>query len=254
MKIFHISDLHFGMHHEHIIKPFLEEVGKEQPDVILISGDFTNRAKSVQYEELKTELLDKITTNLVIIQGNHDIPFYNVLARFSNPYRNYNKYIKEHYPQSLQNKICTLIGLDSTNVFQTKDGRISEKSMAGIKDFFSADHSTIHLLSFHHNLERVDNLHRPIQNFEEVINFIKTTPINIICTGHLHKAHTTQITKNDGSKCLVLHAGSLLCKRTRDGYNSYFEINLHERHHCEVKWKVFDHTSFKTESISSYNI
>ncbi|AHE68046.1 putative phosphohydrolase [Legionella oakridgensis ATCC 33761 = DSM 21215] len=53
MKIVHISDLHFGMHHEAIINAFLADVSDINPSLTIISGDLTQRAKSAQYKDVQ---------------------------------------------------------------------------------------------------------------------------------------------------------------------------------------------------------
>lgn len=45
MKIIHISDLHYGMHNRMIIESLLDDLTLLKSDVIIISGDLTQRAR-----------------------------------------------------------------------------------------------------------------------------------------------------------------------------------------------------------------
>ena len=253
MKILHISDLHFGMNHRHMIQPFLDDVNSINPDGIIISGDLTQRAKSEQFEELRNNFLDKLNTNLVVVPGNHDVPLYNFISRILIPYKNYNKHIRLNYPSCLQNSQCNILGIDSTFPIQVKNGRIRDRSFQEMSSFFG-DKNKINILTFHHNIDRVEGAHRPLLNHQEFLSYLKQSNINIVCTGHLHKTHCVQIEKEDGTKCLVLHVGSLLCTRSKDGFNGYFVINLPDQHHCDVELRIFKNNRFVLENTSSFEI
>ncbi|HGF0879987.1 TPA: metallophosphoesterase, partial [Legionella pneumophila] len=92
MKIIHISDLHFGMHQPKVLNAFLQETALDKPDIILISGDLTQRGLSYQYREL-CSFINQLPAQTLSVPGNHDIPFYNVPARFIFPFRQYKRYI-----------------------------------------------------------------------------------------------------------------------------------------------------------------
>src|SRR5690625_3347080 len=88
MKIFHTADWHLGklVHgiymtndQTYILKQFIEEVKKEQPDDIIIAGDLYDRAIAApEAIELLNNVLDEIVLKLEIpiiaIAGNHDSP------------------------------------------------------------------------------------------------------------------------------------------------------------------------------------
>ena len=49
MRLFHISDLHFGLEDRAALAWFRECVRREQPDAVLITGDLTMRARSREF-------------------------------------------------------------------------------------------------------------------------------------------------------------------------------------------------------------
>src|SRR5690606_40715703 len=52
-----------------------------EPDVIVASGDFTQRAREEQFREAR-EFLDRLpAVPLVVTPGNHDVPLYRVMER-----------------------------------------------------------------------------------------------------------------------------------------------------------------------------
>ena len=48
-KIVHISDLHFGKEDPAVARMLLEDINELSPDIVVISGDLTQRARSIQY-------------------------------------------------------------------------------------------------------------------------------------------------------------------------------------------------------------
>ena len=96
LKVLHGSDVHFGKpHRPSVATAFLEMVGTVAPDVIVLAGDFTQRAKVREYEQARTFLRQVQDVPVVVTPGNHDIPLYRVLERLFAPFRNYRAFISE---------------------------------------------------------------------------------------------------------------------------------------------------------------
>ncbi|MGM9455229.1 metallophosphoesterase family protein [Legionella bozemanae] len=247
MKIIHISDLHFGMHNPEIIESLLDDLTLLNPDVIIISGDLTQRARSEQYKQL-LGFLQRLTMPLLIVPGNHDIPFDNPIYRFLHPFKRYKEYISAQLEVSFNNKEVNILGVNSATPYQIKDGRLSQKTLGRIKNHFSCNSKQLNILFFHHNLKYFSGMHHPLNNAEEFIDYLKESPIHIVCTGHLHYANLTLITKNQGEQCALLHAGSTSCLRTKDEKNSYYSINT-DQLKCSIDWRVFVNNAFTSHKI-----
>lgn len=88
IRIFHISDLHFGLVDERALDWVRECIALERPDAVAITGDLTMRARHREYEAANAwigELDVPVTVNI----GNHDMPYFNPVERFVAPYRRY---------------------------------------------------------------------------------------------------------------------------------------------------------------------
>lgn len=77
----HLSDIHFGRVDATIIEPLVALIAELKPDVVTISGDLTQRARSEQFQEARA-FLDRLPNPQIVVPGNHDVPLYNVFARF----------------------------------------------------------------------------------------------------------------------------------------------------------------------------
>jgi len=88
MRIFHLSDIHFGMVDQRALDWVRECVELERPDAVVITGDLTMRARHREYRAANGWIADldvPVTVNI----GNHDMPYFNLIERFVAPYRRY---------------------------------------------------------------------------------------------------------------------------------------------------------------------
>ncbi len=52
----HLSDVHFGRVDATIIEPLIALIAELKPDVVTVSGDLTQRARSEQFQEARVFL------------------------------------------------------------------------------------------------------------------------------------------------------------------------------------------------------
>ncbi|RUQ89498.1 metallophosphoesterase [Legionella septentrionalis] len=250
MKILHISDLHFGMHKPDILDFFLKDVDDIKPDIILVSGDCTQRALKEQYQELLA-FLRNIKTEILIVPGNHDVPLYDVFERFFSPFKPFNTHVSCQYGTEFKNDKIRILGVNSVNPYRVKNGKISQKTLQKIKYYFKQPFSGLSILFFHHNFDHLYDLHKPLKNYQQLVNYLPESHIDLICTGHLHYANLSLIKKNNNRSALILHAGSLSCARKKDAHNSYFLIET-TKNGCRIELRIFDERGFLT--LQEYDI
>ncbi len=92
--IAHLSDFHFGRVDPLLVQPLIDVVHQVKPDLVAVSGDLTQRARSHEFKQAR-EFLDALPRPQIVVPGNHDVPLYNVFARFFEPLKKYRKYITE---------------------------------------------------------------------------------------------------------------------------------------------------------------
>ncbi|MBA3535515.1 MAG: metallophosphoesterase [Tatlockia sp.] len=250
MRIIQISDLHFGMHNPQIIESFLKDIELLKPDLILISGDITQRAREQQYILIQN-FLKRFSQPYLIVPGNHDIPL-NPIHRLYQPFKRYKRYISSDLESHFSNAEVNILGVNSVNRFKIKDGRLSKSTLNRIRNHFSADSEQLNILFFHHNLNYFSGMHHPLNNADEFINYLKESPIHIVCTGHLHYANIKIIDKNQYEQFALLHAGTLFCKRSRDNMNSFYVIDTNKLK-CIINRRVFAEGCFNSQQSIEFD-
>src|SRR6266849_8571631 len=107
--IVHLSDIHFGRVDTRLIAPLVETVKEIKPDLVAVSGDLTQRARSHQFREARA-FLDSLPHPQIIVPGNHDVPLHNVLARFAQPLDKYKRYITDDLHPAYVDEEIVVVG------------------------------------------------------------------------------------------------------------------------------------------------
>src|SRR4051812_20149867 len=124
--IVHLSDLHFGRIDARILAPLIRAVAEVSPDLIAVSGDFTQRARRRQFAEARA-FLDALPFRQLLVPGNHDVPLYNVAARFVAPLASYRRYIADEVEPSFIDEEIAVVGLNTARSLVARGGgRLSD--------------------------------------------------------------------------------------------------------------------------------
>src|SRR5690349_10081636 len=113
-RIAHISDLHFGRHNPVVAQGLLAALAEAAPDLVAVTGDLTQRAHRHEFAAARA-FLDRIGPPALVIPGNHDVPFYNLLERWLMPNTRFAAFIgPECCPRYVDGAIAVL-GLNTAS-------------------------------------------------------------------------------------------------------------------------------------------
>src|SRR5437870_5323693 len=138
-RLLHLSDLHFGAHDEDLVEAVERKADQLKPDLVVISGDFTQRARTEQFKEA-CEFLERLreTGHEVLgVPGNHDVPLYDVLRRFLSPLARYRRFIDETLCPFVELPGVAVLGVNTARSLTFKDGRINQDQVAFIRETFA---------------------------------------------------------------------------------------------------------------------
>lgn len=222
-KIIHISDIHFGREDESIVNALIAKINKETPNVIVVSGDLTQRAKNREFQKAEV-FLNKLNSSKVIIPGNHDIPLYNLFERVINPFRKFNKYFPNF--KRYDNDELSIVGLNSVRNLRWKSGKLTvdhlENNAAELK---KKDNTKLNIVVMHHNLLHLPSSKESGKYFRTKLmqKWIFDNKIDLILFGHDHKSMISPILFDDDNffDFILIQAGSATSNRRRGSSNSF---------------------------------
>ncbi|GAB3469083.1 metallophosphoesterase [Massilia terrae] len=228
----HLSDLHFGRVDEAILDPLRALVQQIAPDVVVVSGDLTQRAKSEQFEAARA-WLDSLPGPQVIVPGNHDISLYNVFRRFVQPLERYKRYITEDLAPAYIDDEIAVLGVNTARSLTFKDGRVNEEQVAQIRARLAGlGPGVTRIVVTHHPFD----LPEPAKEEEVVgravlaMKAFAETGVDVLLAGHLHASHSGSTAERyplADFAALVVQAGTATSTRGRGEVNSFNVLRVH---------------------------
>jgi 3',5'-cyclic AMP phosphodiesterase CpdA len=247
-----LSDLHFGAHEPKLVEAVEQQVHSSKPDLVVISGDFTQRARTEQFQEACAflERLRDAGHEVLAVPGNHDVPLYDVLRRFLSPLTRYRKYIDETVCPFVEVPGAAVLGINPARSATFKDGKINPEQIAFIRQAFEhTDPTTARILVTHHPIFALptgSGMGEPIENQANVLEVIAELGVDLLLAGHNHRASREDsskfVAKSGGA--LVIQAGTATSTRVRDEAQSFNRIMI-DGERVEVTLVNWHETSFE---------
>lgn len=226
----HLSDIHFGHVDYATIDPLIRTIHQIKPDVVAVSGDLTQRARAEQFQQARA-FLDALPRPQIIVPGNHDVPLYNVFARFLSPLRKYQCYItRDLQPFYLDDEIAVL-GINTARSLTIKDGRVNQEQLALIRQRFCAvgDNVTSVLVT-HHPFDLPEGSDdETVGRSRQAIETLTECGADLLLSGHLHVSRTASTAgRYPGTRhwAIVVQAGTATSTRGRGETNSFNVLRI----------------------------
>lgn len=228
--LIHISDLHFGRTEPDLEEALRQKILERKPDLIIVSGDLTQRATHKQF--LEAELFfSSLPFPILIVPGNHDVPLYSFWKRFSRPYTNYKKHISDDLEPEYLDDEMSVIGINTVRILRMKEGSVDQLQTKRVYHMFQGLAPQVFKIVVSHHPFNIPKKHhkRPMARARKFWEFFEDMHIDLFLSGHLHDTLIHQddhMYKIDPNGSLIIQAGTAISTRRRKEGNAFNIITL----------------------------
>jgi 3',5'-cyclic AMP phosphodiesterase CpdA len=236
-RIIHLSDLHFGAHEPELVEAVEAEVRREKPDLVVVSGDFTQRARTEQFQEACRflERLREAGNDVIGVPGNHDVPLYDVIRRFFSPLTRYKRFVDDMLCPYIELPGVAVLGINTARSLTVTEGRINREQMEMIRETFArAEPSAMKVLVTHHPLLALpvgEGLSEAVGRSELALDAVADAGVDLLLAGHHHRvsSYDARDLATRAGPALVVQAGTATSHRVRDEVQSFNKIEIDGR-------------------------
>jgi 3',5'-cyclic AMP phosphodiesterase CpdA len=224
--VVHLSDLHFGRVDHTLLAPLRARVRSLAPHLVVVSGDFTQRAKPQEFREARA-FLDTLPQPHLVVPGNHDVPLYNVFQRFFQPLDKYRRHICDELEPSFVDDEIAIVGVNTARSAVFKGGRINEEQIERVRNrLCPLPGSITKMIVTHHpfDLPPGHDSRQLVGRSRKAMKMFASCGADILLSGHLHESYASDTKlryKIDGFAALVVQAGTATSTRGRGETNSF---------------------------------
>jgi 3',5'-cyclic AMP phosphodiesterase CpdA len=233
--IVHLSDLHFGRIDPTLPPALLRAVVEAAPDLVVISGDLTQRARTAEFKAA-ARFLEILPTPKLTVPGNRDVPLYNVLRRWLSPLGRYRRYITNDLAPFYQDAEIAALGVNTARAMTFKDGRINRLQIeAGMQRLAHCGKDVTRIVVTHHAFDTPDPTpgaaaaHNVVGRADMAMAGFISAGVDMILSGHLHISGIGETTKRyrlPGRAVLLIRAGTATSTRQRGEVNAFNVVRI----------------------------
>lgn len=251
--LLHLSDIHFGPKHlADRSAAVLDLVERRPPDLVVVSGDLTQRAKVHQFRAAR-QFFARLAAPAVFVPGNHDVPLYRFWERLFAPFGAWRRGFDREVVRDFFSPALAVVGVNTAHAWTTKHGRVRRRDVAGLaRRFAAAAADAFRVLVVHHPIVAAPELgDEPVaRRGADLLVAARECGVELVLGGHLHHAFDVPADRAlPGGGPLVLQCGTTTSSRGRGaetGHNSLHRITVEpaaivvERHLWNREARAFE--------------
>lgn len=220
-SIIQISDTHFGTEQPPVVDALVNMVRAQNPDLVVLSGDITQRARSGQFHAAR-QFTDRLQArNLLTIPGNHDIPLLDLFTRIFRPYAKYQRLFGDDLEPVFDSESLRVITVKTTRRYRHVDGEVSPEQIERVAQLLKAAKPEQLCLVVTHQpvcVIRPQDEENLLRGHEAAIRAWSTAGVDIIMGGHIHLPYVCALHESLAGlprKAWAVQAGTAVSSRIR---------------------------------------
>lgn len=192
LTVLHTSDLQIGKpYRPQAAEALVREVDRLHPDLVVVAGDLTQRAKAREFRTARALLGRLGPAPVVVTPGNHDVPLYRFWERLVDPFRNWKRFVSPDLDTVTRLEGATVVALSSAAPRRAivggrlRDGQVDFAARA----FAEAPGSDVRILVVHHHFVVTDDGSggHPLPGARGHLDAFGRMEIDLLLGGHVHQ-------------------------------------------------------------------
>lgn len=225
--IFHASDLHFGAQDQAALDWFMAEARLYRPHAIVITGDLTMRARHREFAAAR-DWLAALPAPVSVEVGNHDLPYFNIAARFLAPYKRF-ALVERFIERPLDLIDVEIVPLMTTARMQWRlnwsKGRVARSRLDAALSRLRESRRRHRLVACHHPLVETGTRGTArTHGGPAALAALARAGATAVLSGHVHDPFD-RLVEAGGHRIRLVGAGTL-SERVRDSAPSYNAITV----------------------------
>lgn len=224
--LFHLSDIHFGLEDRDALDWVRREIAEKRPDAVAITGDLTMRARHREFAAA-CAWIQSLDVPVTVEVGNHDMPYFNLIERFTAPYRRFRQ-IEGLVEREIDLPGLAIVPLKTAVRAQPRlnwsKGWVSRSALRQCLAAIDAlPAGTRVLVATHHPLREVGTKGTALtRNGQKALDALARRPVLAVLSGHVHDAFDLPEPAGTGSVRMI--GAGTLSRRLRSTPPSFNEL------------------------------
>jgi 3',5'-cyclic AMP phosphodiesterase CpdA len=247
-RLIHLSDLHFGTETPALVQGLLHSSGEFAPDLAVVSGDLTQRARSAQFASAR-RFLQQLPCPALVVPGNHDIaPLYSPLERLVAPLGRYQRALRDVICERWQDDELAVVGLSSVQPLRLKEGSVSPRQLLALRQSLQQRPAALRMIAVHHPV-----LAGQGAEATALVAALAASDVAVCMSGHLHVSSHGSIQRPRGELpgLLLLQAATATSQRLRGEPNGYHRLTVAGQD-LQVEVMAWRGERFERAALASY--
>ena len=222
-SVLQISDPHFGTVRPAVMEALLRLAGQQRPDVLVLSGDITQRARACQFAQARA-FCDRLgIPRMLSVPGNHDIPLFNPYQRLVTPYARYLRAFGPELEPSLCTPMLNIFCVKTTRRLRHTNGEVSAAQIARVAAGLErSDPAQLRIVVVHQpvHVARARDEHDRLRGWEPAVRAWAKAGADIVMGGHIHLPYAFDMSSRLAGlarRLWCVQAGTALSSRVREG-------------------------------------